>query len=341
MKIVAMHLSQEKIALKTPFKTALRTAWHVEFVRVKVLCDNGLFAFGEAPATKAITGEGLEDIYEALGNVQELFLGKSIEEALLFLQTNTSLKSSSRAALDMAFVSLHAMKEEKKLYEYFGAKTPHAMKSAITISLNERTTMVHDAQEAYANGMSILKIKLGQDMPHAIATCHEIATKLPHAMLLIDANQAWSEAQSKEFIDAMQDVKIELIEQPVIAKDTEALKRITEYSRVSILADEAVFTLEDVKEVMQNRAADMINIKLMKCGGVTPAREILEYARKHNIACMLGSMLEGPYSINIALHLALAYSDVIKYLDLDSPLLLQEMPKELDFVYVGSEILLK
>jgi L-alanine-DL-glutamate epimerase-like enolase superfamily enzyme len=341
MKIVAIEISQEKLALKTPFKTALRTAWHVEFVRVKLLCDNGLSAFGEAPATKAITGEGIEEILQALQDAKRLFLGKSIEEALLFLHTNASLKSSARAALDMALVTLHAMKDGKILYEYFGAKTPHAMKSAITISLNDRATMLEDAQEAYMNGMSILKIKLGSDILHAIASCHEIAKILPHAMLLIDANQAWSEAQSKEFIDAMQDVKIELIEQPVIACEREALKRITEYSRVTILADEAVFTLDDVKEVMQNRAADMINIKLMKCGGVTPAIKILEYARKHNIACMLGSMLEGPYSINIALHLALAYSDVIKYLDLDSPLLLQEMPKELDFVYAGSEILLK
>jgi L-alanine-DL-glutamate epimerase-like enolase superfamily enzyme len=82
----------------------------------------------------------------------------------------------------------------------------------------------------------------------------------------------------------------------------------------------------------------MINIKLMKCGGVTKAIEILEYAREKNITCMLGSMLEGPYSINIVLYLAFAYSDVIKYIDLDSPLLYKEMPTELDFEFRGCEI---
>ena len=82
----------------------------------------------------------------------------------------------------------------------------------------------------------------------------------------------------------------------------------------------------------------MINIKLMKCGGVSKAVEILEYAREHNVTCMLGSMLEGPYSINAALYLAFNYRDVIKYVDLDSPLLYKESSKELDFSFEGATI---
>ena len=82
----------------------------------------------------------------------------------------------------------------------------------------------------------------------------------------------------------------------------------------------------------------MINIKLMKCGGLTKAVEILEYAREKNVKCMLGSMLEGPSSINVALHLAMAYSDVISYIDLDSPLLYKEKSLELDFNFNGCKI---
>jgi len=70
----------------------------------------------------------------------------------------------------------------------------------------------------------------------------------------------------------------------------------------------------------------MINIKLMKCGGLSKAQEILEYAREKNIGCMLGSMLEGPTSIYTAYALGFAYRDVIKYIDLDSPLLYKEVP---------------
>ncbi|MCK4737445.1 MAG: dipeptide epimerase, partial [Sulfurimonas sp.] len=119
------------------------------------------------------------------------------------------------------------------------------------------------------------------------------------------------------------------------------LKLISDMSHISILADEAVFTLGDAKKVMESCSAHMINIKLMKCGGVTKAIEILEYARKNSITCMLGSMLEGPHSINIALYLAMAYRDVIKYIDLDSPLLYKEPSSELDFEFKGCKISLK
>ena len=70
----------------------------------------------------------------------------------------------------------------------------------------------------------------------------------------------------------------------------------------------------------------MINIKLMKCGGITKAREILEYVKEKNIGCMLGSMLESPVPITAAYALCFAYRDVIKYVDLDIPLLYKEVP---------------
>ena len=75
------------------------------------------------------------------------------------------------------------------------------------------------------------------------------------------------------------------------------MKIISQNTNVPILADEAVFTLEDVKKVYENGCADMINIKMMKCGGITKAREILEYVKEKNIGCMLGSMLESPISL--------------------------------------------
>jgi L-Ala-D/L-Glu epimerase len=82
----------------------------------------------------------------------------------------------------------------------------------------------------------------------------------------------------------------------------------------------------------------MINIKLMKCGGLSQAVAILDYAKKMGVKCMLGSMLEGPYSINAALHLAMAYTDVIAYIDLDSPLLYKEVSQELEFMFDAKEI---
>lgn len=341
MKITSITTQIKKIPLKTPFITALRRVENVEFVRVKVLCDNGIYAFGEAPATKAITGEGLDDILNSLQSVQNLFSMSSPSNALTLLHKQTSIGSSAKAALDIAFVSLLAKETKVPLYKYFGAKKVQTLQTDITISLNSVSKMLQDSIDAYNNNMRIFKVKLGGDIGHGIKAVTTIANKLPNAKILVDANQAWSLEQSLVFIEGIKNIKVELIEQPVQAKALEDLKTITQSTSLPILADESAFNLQEVKEIIDSKSADMINIKLMKCGGVSQAVEILEYARKKSVQCMLGSMLEGPYSINATIHLALAYSDVIKYIDLDSPLLYKEMPKELDFSFQGSYIKLK
>lgn len=341
MKITKIETEVKQIELKTPFKTALRTATHVEFVRVHVEDENGYVGIGEAPATKAITGEDIEIILNSISSVKGQFLNLTCKEALEFLHKACVIGSSAKAALDIAFVSLEAKQKNCSLAEHFCIEDFAPIKTDITISLNEADVMLSDAKKAYAEKKEILKVKVGSDVLHAVDVIRKIANELSQAEILVDANQAWSFEDSQFFVNNMQGVKIELIEQPVIASDLESLKKITELSRIPILADEAAFTLEDVKKVVESKSADMINIKFMKCGGVTKAIEILEYAREKKVTCMLGSMLEGPYSINIALYLAFAYRDVIKYVDLDSPLLYKEPSNELDFLFSGCEISLK
>lgn len=345
MRIKDIETEVIKIPLKTPFITALRRVEDVEFVRVHIACDNGNIGIGEAPATKAITGEGIEEILESIKSVKSTLISNMASDALELLheQRGTehpicTMGSSARAALDMALISLIIKSQNIEMYRYLGAEDIISLQTDVTISLNKPKKMLEDAKTACENGMCILKVKLGEDIAHAIEVTKSILKELPHAKILIDANQAWSVENTNRYIDEFRDAAIELIEQPVIAKDLQGLKTITEYSHIPILADEAVFSLEDAQQVVENKCADMINIKLMKCGGVTKAVEILEFCRAHDVKCMLGSMLEGPYSINIALHLAMAYSDVIKYIDLDSPLLYKEMPIELEFKFKGSQI---
>ena len=337
MKIISIEKELQTIPLRTPFITALRRVENVEFVRVTVICDNGLKAIGEAPATKAITGEGLEDILSSIDIVTSNLIATSPLEALEILHVS-SIGSSAKASLDMAFVLLLAKEKKLSLYEYFGAREKSVLQTDITVSLKSQRDMLDDSSYYCEKGMDVLKVKLGKDIDHAIEVSKSIAKNLPKAKLIIDANQAWNLEESLAYIKAMEGINIELIEQPVLAKDIEDLKTITQKSHIPILADETVFTLEDAQRVIESKSADMINIKLMKCGGLSKAVEILEYAKNKNVKCMLGSMLEGPYSINAALHLAMAYTDVIKYIDLDSPLLYKESSTELEFEFNGSMI---
>ena len=106
----------------------------------------------------------------------------------------------------------------------------------------------------------------------------------------------------------MQDkgLDIELVEQPVKAHDFEGLAYVTKYSNIPVLADESVFSPEDAFKILQMKAADLINIKLMKCGGIYNALKIISMAEIVGVECMIGCMLEAKISVNAAVHLACA-----------------------------------
>ncbi|MCW9026309.1 MAG: dipeptide epimerase, partial [Thiovulaceae bacterium] len=261
MKIKNITTTIEKIPLKTPFITALRRVDNVEFVRVKIQLHSGNISFGEAPATKAITGEDLDLILNSIDSYKASLIGLSPQEAIAKLDT-FKIGSSSRAALDMALFNI---------LNPLNKKTDK--KTAITISLGDESKMLSDANIAYTSQNDILKLKFNDNIKHAIEVTKKIKEQNPDASLLIDSNQAWTYKDSIAYIDAIKDVGIELIEQPVKKAELEALKKITEYSSIPIVADESCFTLEEVKTVVENKMADIINIKLMKCGGITKAIE--------------------------------------------------------------------
>ena len=326
MKIKSIKTEVKNIALKKPFITALRRVDGVEFVRVGIENNNGIINYGEAPATKAITGEDIEIILKSISNIKESLLHQSPQNALKILH-NSKIGSSAKAALDMALFSfINTKKNSSNL----------TLQTDITISLKETDEMFEDAKDALSKGMKILKLKFDSDIKHAIQTTKKISQL--DVKIIVDANQAWSLKNTLKYIDNIKNIDIELIEQPVKASALNDLKIITNYSTIPILADESVFTLEDAKKIVESKSADMINIKLMKCGGVTKAIEILDYAREKNIKCMLGSMLEGPISINAALYIAMDYCDTIQYIDLDSPLLYKDNSNELEFHFDGYNI---
>jgi L-Ala-D/L-Glu epimerase len=104
------------------------------------------------------------------------------------------------------------------------------------------------------------------------------------------------------------------------------------------MADESVFGPMEVIELIRMRAADIINIKLMKTGGISNAIRIADIAAMHNVECMIGCMLESAISVAAAVHVAVARADVITKVDLDGPSLCQYNPVEGGVIFNESEI---
>ena len=331
MKITNVRLGRISVPLRTPFKTALRSVNSVEDVIVEIHTDCGAVGYGEAPPTGAITGDTTGAIIGAIqDHIAKTIVGRDVDEFEPLLQSVQKCivgNSSAKAAVDMALWDLYGQLYHIPVYKLLGGGRKKIV-TDITISVNDPETMAKDARLAVARGYDCLKMKVGISPELDVARLKAVRSAVGRDVVIrIDANQAWQPKQAVGILNRMQEqgLDIELVEQPVKAHDFEGLKYVTERSYVPVLADEAVFSPEDAMTIMKMGAADLINIKLMKCGGLYNALKIASAAQVFGVECMIGCMLEAKISVNAAVHLGCA-RNIITRVDLDGPVLCSEDP---------------
>ncbi len=332
MKITDIKFAMLKVPLKTPFKTALRTVNNIDDVVVIVETDSGHIGYGEAPATAAITGDTHGSIIEAINVViKPAIIGKDISnlnEITHIIQSSIVKNYSAKAAIEIAIYDLFAQLYNAPLYKILGGGEP-SLATDVTISIDYIDKMVEDSKKAVALGFETLKIKVGKDIGLDIERMKAIyAAVKDSALLRLDANQGWTAKEAVYAIRNLEDsgVKLELVEQPVRADDLDGMKYITERVHSPIMADESTFGPKEVIELIKMRAADIINIKLMKTGGISNAIKIADIAATYDVECMIGCMLESSISVAAAVHFAVSKSNVISKIDLDGPSLCQYDP---------------
>ena len=326
MIIKDIEISEMHIPLVKPFKTALRTVESVNDIIVKITADNGNIGYGEAAPTAVITGETKSSIKCAIKEfIKPSIIGMEIQdlESIMTKLDSCILKNTSaKAAVDIAIYDLYAQSYDVPLYKILGGYR-NEITTDVTISVNEIDEMVKDSVEAINQGFNILKIKVGKEGQKDIERIKEIRKAVGDKIILrVDANQGWSPKEAVKIIRTLEDknLNIELVEQPVRYDDLEGMKFVTQNTYTKILADESVFSPHDVVKILQERAADLINIKLMKSGGIYNALKICDIAEIYGVECMIGCMLESKISVSAAAHLGAA-KKVITMVDLDGPAL--------------------
>lgn len=331
MKITGIRLGTLSVPLRVPFKTALRTVERVEDVIVAVETDTGAVGYGEAPPTGVITGDTTGAIVGAIrDHIGKSIIGRDVdelEEVLQTIQRCIVKNTSAKAAVDMAVWDLYGQLYRIPVYKLMGGARKQIV-TDITISVNDPEEMARDAVNALSRGYDCLKVKVGANPALDVArltAIREVAG--PEIKVRIDANQAWKPKEAVKLLNQMQEkgLDIEFVEQPVAAHNIEGLRYVTERSYVPVLADESVFSPEDAVRIMERRAADFINIKLMKCGGLYNALKIASAAEIYGVECMIGCMLEAKISVNAAVAIACA-KNIITKVDLDGPVLCSEDP---------------
>ncbi|AWL12841.1 Muconate cycloisomerase [Saliniradius amylolyticus] len=332
MKITDIKFAKLSVPLRTPFKTALRRVDSIEDVIVMVETDSGAIGYGEAPATAVITGDTHESIIGAITTTMKpKLIGRSIEDLndlIHIIQNAIVNNSSAKAALEIAIYDLFAQHYKAPLYKILGGGEP-TISTDITISVDYIDKMVQDSINAVEQGFETLKIKVGKDIGVDIERVKAIYAAVEgKALLRLDANQGWTAKEAVFALSKLENagVQLELVEQPVKGYDLEGMKYVTERVHTPVMADESTFGPKEALQLIQMRAADIINIKLMKTGGISNALKIADIAELHNIPCMIGCMLETSISVCAAVHLAVARSHIITKVDLDGPSLCTHDP---------------
>ena len=344
MKITDVRLGRVRVPLKTPFKTALRTVEAVEDIIVSIHTDSGHVGYGEAAATAVITGDTHGSIVEAVGRIiGPRLIGEDVanlNRIVRLVQTALERNTSAKAAVEIAIYDLWGQLYGAPLYRMLGGGEP-VITTDITISVDHIDKMVSDSLSAVARGFESLKIKVGKDIGLDVERVKAVHAAVEgRALLRLDANQGWTAKQAVHAMHALEDagVHLDLLEQPVPARDLAGLKYVSDRIKTPVMADESVFGPLEVIELIEQRAADIINIKLMKTGGISNAVRIADIAAMYGVECMIGCMIETSISVAAAVHLAIAKSDVITRVDLDGPSLCAFDPVDGGVTFNESEI---
>jgi L-alanine-DL-glutamate epimerase-like enolase superfamily enzyme len=313
--VESLTVHHRRIALVRPFVTAVRSATAIDVVLVEARDSDGRSGWGEAPTSWRVTGESHQSVTAAVeGPLTEAAMGQQVDDPAgnsALLARSLVRNSAARMAVDCALYDLAAQASGVPLLRYLGGLDSH-VRTDMTLSAGlqgqDGEALVATAVEHHNAGFGTLKVKVGAGGDDFSALRRVRAEVGADVHLRVDANQGWSAEQAISVISAWEDagLGIEMVEQPVAMDDLDALQLVTRNVQTPILADEAVWTMRDLTEVIRLRAADMINIKLAKTGGLREALRMAELARQNGVTVVIGCMMESHVGISAAASLACA-----------------------------------
>lgn len=323
MKITAIEAWPVELQLATPYSIAYETIDRVGNVFLRLRTDGRATGCGCAAPDLAVTGETVESVLAAIRDVAEpLLQGAEVTRVALPLEAlrrPLERQPSAVAAIDMALHDLLGQVAGLPLYRLLGGFRQRILTS-VTLGILPHDATVELARRRVAQGFRCLKIKGGADVDLDIARVLAVRQAVgADVALRFDANQGYTFDASVRFVRATRAAGLELLEQPTASADLDLLGRVTSAVEIPTMADESLLTLRDAFRLAGDELVDMVNVKLMKVGGLVEAQRITSLARAAGMEVMVGCMDEAALSIAAGLAFALARPGVT-YADLDGHL---------------------
>jgi L-alanine-DL-glutamate epimerase-like enolase superfamily enzyme len=315
-----------KLRYHEPFRIAPSTSIESRNIIVRIITDSEITGIGESSPSERVTRETPQTVIATLDKIAPHLIGMSplrIEQIIKTMDQIVFENPSAKAAIDIALHDIIGKTAKISLFKVLGGFR-EAVLTDLTLGIKEPKEMAEDAVRATRRGFKALKVKVGVDPEEDFERIRRIRETVgPNVAIRIDANQGWIVSQTMKILKRLERFDIELVEQPIIADDIKGLAKIRKKSSIPVMADESVHSPEDALSIIRQDAVDLINIKLMKSGGIHKARKIAAVAEAAKVPCMIGCMGESNVGITAGVHLAAAVKN-IKYADLDSDILIRD-----------------
>jgi L-alanine-DL-glutamate epimerase-like enolase superfamily enzyme len=323
MKISKIETWVVSMRLDEPYTIAYETVSEVSNIFLRLETNRGISGYGCAAPDKQVTGETVDTVLRAMSEVILPGVKGSdpLRPAMILerLRPHLPRQPSVLAAVDMALCDVMGKAANLPLWRLLGGYRDR-IRTSVTIGITPEKETVAKALEWVKRGFRCLKLKGGVDADADVSRVLKVRAAVGKEVeLRFDANQGYSVSDSLRFVRETRRARLELIEQPTPKGQPDLLGRVTSGVPIPVMADESLMTLRDAFRIARRDLADMVNVKLMKVGGISDALQINAVARAAGLEVMVGCMDEAALAISAGLHFALARPNVL-YADLDGHL---------------------
>jgi L-alanine-DL-glutamate epimerase-like enolase superfamily enzyme len=329
------------IPLHTPFGISGGAQDLARNLLVTVELADGTRGYGEAAPFPAYNGETQASALAAIEAVRSGVAGADVREwrqVAALLRDRIDEAGSARCAIETAVLDALTRRAAMPLYAFFGGAG-----SSLDTDMTITTGSVEDAGSAALaildRGITTIKVKIGGgELAHDLARLVAIHAVAPESPLILDGNGAMSADTALELVGAlhMQQIQPTLLEQPVPADDWDGLAQLTRWGGVPVAADETAASAANTLRIVAERAANVVNIKLMK-RGVVEALDIAAICRAAGLRLMIGGNVESMLAMTMSAHFAAGLGG-FEFVDLDTPMFMAENPFDGGFAQRGARL---
>ena len=325
MKIKQLEIYAIDLPLIEPFIVSYDTYPSMPSIIVKLTTECGLVGWGESVPDDHVTGETFEGTFAVISNrfASKLIGQNPMEFEKIHDLMNSLVKDApaAKAAIDIACHDVTAKKLGVPVYQLIGGRYHDKFRITHVLSIAEPEEMARVAKDKVALGYNSFKMKVGRDVASDVARIQAVRNAVGDDIAIrVDVNQGWkNSANTLQALDMLKKANIDWVEQPVVANDIDAMVEIKSKTTIPVMIDEGLCGVRDMREIIAKRAADKVNIKLMKCGGIYPAIKLAAMAEMAGIECQVGSMLESSIGSSAGFHVAFS-KKIITSVELTGPL---------------------